>query len=71
VKLPFIGGEHATSKTLQWRLEGETEFGHNTPITGAEMTVGPFAPGTVEFRTRVGNSADPSVLSAVKSATVT
>jgi len=51
------GGAHATTKELQTQLPGEPEFGHATPITANEMTVGPFDPGvTVTFRTRVSNS---------------
>lgn len=60
------GGAHATTKELQYQLPGEPEFGHATPITANEMTVGPFAPGTaVSFRTRVANSNPGTVQSPV------
>ena len=51
------GGLHATTKELQYQLPEETEFGHSTPITGDEISVGPFMAGdSVSFRTRVSNS---------------
>ncbi len=60
------GGAHATTKELQSLLPGETEFGHSTPITGNEVTVGPFDPGaTIQFRTRVANSNPGFVTSPV------
>ena len=57
-------GQHATTKELQSKLPGETEFGHATPITGNEITVGPYAAGAVvSFRTRVSNS-NPGVVTS-------
>ncbi len=65
------GGAHATTKELQYQLPGETEFGHTTPITGAQMIVGPLSAGaTVNFRTRVANSTPGTVTSAVKTVVV-
>lgn len=66
VTLDPNGGAHATTKELQHQLPGEEEFGHSTPITGNQMTVGPFDPGiTVSFRTRVANSNPGFVTSPV------
>ena len=60
------GGGHATTKESQYKLDGEEEFGHSTPITGNQITVGPFDPGsTVQFRTRVANSNPGFVTSPV------
>ena len=60
------GGAHGTTKELQYQLPGEEEFGHSTPITANQMTVGPFDPGiTVSFRTRVANSNPGFVTSPV------
>jgi len=68
VTLDPAGGEHATTKELQYQLPGETEFGHSTPITGNQMTVGPFTAGaSVSFRTRVSNSNPGFVTSPVVS----
>ena len=68
VQLNFApaSGAHATTKELQYQLPGEEEFGHSTPITANQMTVGPFDPGsTVSFRTRVANSNPGFVTSPV------
>jgi len=68
VTLDPAGGDHATTKELQYMLPGETEFGHSTPITGNQLTVGPFAAGaSVSFRTRVSNSNPGFVTSPVVS----
>ena len=65
------GGNHATTKELQYKLPGETEFGHTTPITGNTMNAGPFTVGaTVTFRTRVSNSHPGSVTSEPKSVVI-
>lgn len=66
VTLDPNGGSHATTKELQYKLPGEEEFGHSTPITGNQITVGPFDPGaTIQFRTRVANSNPGFVVSPV------
>lgn len=57
------GGAHATTKELLYKLGGEADFGHTTPITGDSMHVGPFTGGqTVTFVTRVANSTTGNVL---------
>lgn len=64
---PASGGEHATTLELQYRLPGEVEFGHSTPVVRPEQTVGPFPAGsTVTFRTRGANSTPGVVLSQPK-----
>ena len=71
VNLDPAAGAHATTKTLQYKLPGETEFGHATPITALELIIGPFTEGaTVSARTVVANSNAGSVPSAIKSAVV-
>ena len=58
------GGEHATTLELLWQLQGEEDFGHTTPLTRPNQTVGPFpASTTVTFVTRVANSTTGNVLS--------
>ena len=52
-------GAHATTTELQYRLTGEVEFGHSTPITTNQMTVIP-----VSFRTRVAKS-NPGFVSSL------
>ena len=54
------GGEHATTLTLQWKVEGvEPEFGHDTAVTQPEQTVpsGASAGETLRLRVRAANSA--------------
>ena len=71
VMLDPNGGAHATTKELQHMLAGEEEFGHSTPITGNQITVGPFDPGaTIQFRTRVANSNPGFVVSPVMTVVV-
>ena len=71
VNLDPAGGAHATTKTLHYKLPGETEFGHATQITGLELIIGPFPEGvTVSVRTLVSNSNAGTVSSAIKSAVV-
>jgi hypothetical protein len=66
VALDPAGGAHATTKELQYQLPGEPEFGHSTPITGNQLTAGPFTAGaSVSFRTRVANSNPGFVTSPV------
>ena len=68
VNLDPAGGAHATTKELQTMLPGETEFGHTIPITGNEMILGPYPPGTaLTARTRVANSNPGTVTSTPKS----
>lgn len=68
VTIDPAGGLHATTKELQYQLPGEPEFGHSTPITANQLTVGPFAAGaSVSFRTRVSNSNPGFVTSPVVS----
>ncbi len=60
------GGVLLRSSCVSSLFPGETEFGHSTPITANQMTVGPFDPGsTVSFRTRVANSNPGFVTSPV------
>ena len=71
VNLDPAGGAHATTKELQYLLPGEPEFGHTTPITGNQMTIGPLTVGVmVTFRTRVANSNPGTVSSATKAVVV-
>ena len=71
IDLDPAGGAHATTKTLQYKLPGETEFGHATPITALTMLIGPFTAGaTVNVRTVVANSNAGTVSSATKTAVV-
>lgn len=64
-------GLHGTTKELLYRLPGEGEFGHSTPVTLPSQQIGPFPAGTVvEVRTRLANSTPGVVLSTVKSVLV-
>lgn len=64
-------GLHGTTKELLYRLPGEAEFGHSTPVTLPSQSIGPFPPGTiVEVRTRLANSTPGVVLGTVKSVLV-
>ena len=64
-------GLHGTTKELLYRLPGEAEFGHSTPVVLPSQSIGPFTPGTtVEVRTRLANSTPGVVLGTVKSVLV-
>jgi hypothetical protein len=60
------GGKHATTKLVQWMVEGvDEDFTHTVPLSAKEgsagwvpVALGPFAPGqVVKVRTLAGNSA--------------
>lgn len=61
------GGKHATTLNLLWKVNGvDPDFAHPTPAIFAGQTVEPFVVGqTVQFKTRGGNSVNPSVEGAV------
>ena len=52
------GGETATSLVVQWKVPGEADFGHDTPMTRPSQTIThpSFEQTPVTFRTVVGNS---------------
>jgi hypothetical protein len=64
------GGSHATTLELQWRLAGEPEFVHSTPVQLPSQFIGPFPAGSaVAVRTRGVNSSGVA-LGTEKSTTI-
>ena len=53
------GGEHATTREVQWMVAGvDADFTHTTPLDASGNALGPFAVGkVVKVRTSVSNSS--------------
>lgn len=65
------GGDHATTREVQWMVEGvDADFTHTLPLEAAGNTFGPFAVGqVVRVRTSVSNSSGTRT-SAVRTITI-
>jgi hypothetical protein len=66
------GGEHATTKAVEWMVEGvDADFTHTAELDPSGNTLGPFTVGqVVKVRTKATNSSG-STTSAVRSITIT
>lgn len=53
------GGDHATTKSVQWQVVGtDADFAHTSPLDPSGNALGPFTVGqVVKIRTLVANSA--------------
>ena len=53
------GGEHATSKTIRWKIEGvDADFTHSAPLDASGNALGPFTVGqVVKLFAEVSNSS--------------
>ncbi len=65
------GGDHATTRAVQWMVEGvDADFTHTAPLEAAGNTFGPFTVGqVVKVRTSVSNSSGTRT-SAVRTITI-
>ena len=66
-----LGGNHATTREVQWMVEGvDADFTHTLPLEAAGNTFGPFAVAqVVKVRTSVSNSSGTRT-SAVRTITI-
>lgn len=65
------GGAHATTKVVEYQVEGvDADFGHTTPLDASGNALGPFTVGqVVKVRTKGSNSSGATT-SAVRTITI-